>query len=203
MHDRNDSGAAPADLWRFLAACYYEPTPLFSEERMFDSMAAAAQQVDPALAAQARALGEAFAAEPLDALLVDYTRLFLGPPQALAKPYASIWLGPDGGVMQDSTMEVLKFYREGGFDLDEEFRDLPDHIAAELEFLYLLTSEEMQAENADARAAPAGLRQRFLDQHLCVWVRPFTTTVQAAAETAFYRELAALTARLVAKEAGR
>ncbi len=190
-HDPATAGAR-ADLCRFLAACYYEPAEEFSEERLFESMAAAAAQIDPELAAQARRLGEQFPAQGLEDLLVDYTRLFLGPNRSIARPYGSIWLSGEQALMQDSTMAVLELYREGGFELDEGFRELPDHIAAELEFLYLLIQRD-----------PGSLRKRFLEEHLGRWVGPFTDAMHAGAETPFYRELAKLTGRLVALEASR
>ncbi|MCC7218255.1 MAG: hypothetical protein IT517_15870, partial [Burkholderiales bacterium] len=64
-------GAARADLCRYLAACYYEPTPAFAEERMFAAMLAAAAPLGDAYAAPVRRLGEAFAATALQDLLVD------------------------------------------------------------------------------------------------------------------------------------
>ena len=57
----HEQGAARADLCRFLAACYYQPGPEFAEEKVFDSMTAAAARISPQLAAHARQLGEAFA----------------------------------------------------------------------------------------------------------------------------------------------
>ena len=170
-------GIARADLCRFLAACYYQPGPEFAEEKMFDSMVAAAARVDPDFANRARGMGEAFAAENPEDLLVDYTRLFLGPVDTLAKPYGSVWLGGQQALMQDSTMAVQQLYEEGGFDIDDGFRELPDHIAAELEFLYLLIFRETEAQrNGDLEAltAMAGLRKRFLAEHLGTWVGPFT-----------------------------
>ena len=53
----------------------------------------------------------------MECLLVDYARIFLGPTDALARPYGSIWMGGDG-LMQDSTMAVLALYQEGGFELE-------------------------------------------------------------------------------------
>jgi putative dimethyl sulfoxide reductase chaperone len=184
---------ARADLYRFLAACYYQPAPEFVEERLFDSMAAAAARIDPDLARCARRLGEAFGDETLENLLIDYTRLFLGPGEAFAKPYGAVWMSGESLLMQESTMAVLAMYAEAGFDIDENFRELPDHIAAELEFLFILT----YLDTAES------LRRRFLGQQLGRWARPFTDAVKEGAETAFYRELAELTERAVAMEAGR
>lgn len=198
--------SARADLCRFLAACYYEPGTEFAEERLFDSMLAAALRLEPEFAASARRLGEAFATEDGQTLLVDYTRLFLGPVDTLARPYGSVWLRGDNVLMQDSTLAVLQLYDEGGFDLDESFRELPDHVAAELEFLYLLIFRETEARgsgNFDALAAVTDLRKRFLTAHLGAWVRPFTGAMAADAQTVFYRELAELTARFVEMEAER
>jgi TorA maturation chaperone TorD len=197
--------AARADLCRLLAACYYDPGPEFAEEKVFASMHEAATLVQSDLAAHARRLGDAFAATDPQDLLVDYTRLFLGPVDMLAKPYGSVWLGGDATLMQDSTMAVLALYAEGGFDMDESFRELPDHIAAELEFLYLLLFRESEARlngDAGALARLAGLRKDFLDAHLGRWIGPFTAAVRAGAQTAFYRELADLTERFVRMEAG-
>jgi len=196
---------ARADLCRFLAACYYEPATEFAEEKLFDSMYEAASRIQPELATHVRRLGASFAAEDLQSLLIDYTRLFLGPVQAIAKPYGSVWLGGSDALMQDSTMAVLQIYNEGGFDVDDNFRDLPDHIAAELEFLYLLLfrdAEALRNGSAAVRSQMVALRRRFLDEHLGRWVSPFAAAIKAGAQCAFYRELADLTDRVVAMEVG-
>lgn len=198
-------GAARADLCRFLAACYYQPGPEFAEERVFDSMLDAASRIDPGLAALARRIGEAFSAEGHESLLLDYTRLFLGPNQVIASPYGSVWMSGGNTLMQDSTMAVLELYHEGGFEIDEDFCELPDHVAAELEFLYLLICRENEAHRTgepEALASTAGLRKRLLDEHLGTWVGPFTAAVRAGAKSAFYRELADLTDCFVRMEAG-
>ncbi len=90
--------------------------------------------------------------------------------------------------------------QEGGFEIDEDFRELPDHIAAELEFLYLVIYRENEAlrnDRPEALTAMAGFRKRFLDEHLGRWVGSFTAAVRAGAESGFYRELAELTDRFV------
>lgn len=176
---------ARADLFRFLAACYYEPGPEFAEERLFDSMGTVAARLDPELAQRARRLKAAFQRQPLEELLVDYTRLFLAPGPAAVPPYGRVWMNGE--------TPVLSLYSEAGFDVDEGFRDLPDHITAELEFLYLLIYQ----------GGPESVRKRFVQEELGPWLRRFTQAVQAGAATAFYRELAGLTERMVALEACR
>ena len=202
-HYDHDKGAAREVLCRLLAACYYEPGAEFSEEKVFDSMLGAAKRIDPDLAAGAVRLKEAFSAEALDVLLLDYTRLFLGPTETIALPYGSVWMSGEKTLMQSSTMAVLELYREGGFEIDEDFRELPDHIAVELEFLYLLIYRENQARQvgeSDASMSTAGLRKRFLGEHLGAWIGPFTATVRDGAKSNFYRELADFTNRFVAME---
>ena len=199
-----DKGTARENLCRFLAACYYEPGPAFAEEKVFDSMLDAATRIRPDLAAHARRLGEDFSTEEPESLLVDYTRLFLGPAHIVAKPYGSVWLDGENTLMGDSTMAVQALYREGGFEIDDDFRELPDHIAAELEFLYLLIYRENEGHRngePEALKAAAGLRKRFLDEHLGLWIGPFTAAVKAGAQSGFYRQLAELTDRFVKMEA--
>ena len=200
-----DEATARQDLCRFLSACYYEPAPEFAEEKLFDSIVIAAARLHPDLAATARKLREAFEAQDLQTLRVDYTRLFLGPIDALAKPYGNSWLPAQPPAEDNPPPAVLELYSEGGFDIDDEFQELPDHVAVELEFLYLLAFTQNQARqtgDSDALAASEQLQQRFLDEHLGTWISPFAAAVQAGAETPFYRVLATLTERFVRMQSG-
>lgn len=202
-HYDQAQGTARERLCRFLAACYYQPGPEFAEEKVFDSMLDAATWIHPDLAAHARRLGEEFSAEGADSLLVDYTQLFLGPTHIIAKPYGSVWMSGEKTLMQDSTMAVQELYAEGGFEIDEDFRELPDHVAAELEFLYLLIYRENEAQRngePETLKAISGLRKRFLGNHLGLWIGPFTAAVRDGARSVFYRELAELTDRFVKME---
>ena len=195
---------ARADLCRFLAACYYEPTTDFSEEHLFDSMVAAANAIHPDIAERARKLGAAFVAQDVEALLVDYTALFIGPSQPRAMPYASFWLTADQSGRHESTMAVLNLYEQGGFDVSEDFRELPDHVAVELEFLYLLIFAQNQAQlggNMADLAAANALHHRFVVEHLNVWLGAFAAAVKSGTNTAFYRELVELSAIFVRLEA--
>ncbi|MBI5276191.1 MAG: molecular chaperone TorD family protein [Burkholderiales bacterium] len=192
---------AREDLCRFAAACFYQPSEELAEERLFDSIVAAAQLVDAPLARQAGRLRDAFAAEELEPLLVDYTRLFLGPTQPLARPYGCYWLTGEATLMQGPTLAVQALYREGGFDVDESCMDAPDHIAIELEFLYLLMFRRNRAHEAgdiDELAAVERLQERFLAEHLGAWIGRFGKAVRDGAGTPFYRELGGFAEAVVA-----
>lgn len=195
---------AREDVCRILSACYYQPGPELRQERVFESLARAAPFVDPALGEGARGLGELFSAASSDDLLLDYTRLFLGPFDIRAKPYGSVWLEGEKVVMGDTTLALCDLYAEGGFERASDFHEVPDHVAAELEFLYLLVFKENEARRAgDAQALRAAeeLRRRFLREHLGRWIGPFAAAVREAAGTEFYRQLAELTEVFVRGEA--
>lgn len=196
-----DAATAREDMCRFLSACFYEPGPEFVEEDLFGSIITAAERIHPDLARRAHALGAAFSTDDLQTLLVDYTRLFLGPVQALAKPYESLWLAAPSDTRSSSA--VLDLYSAGGLALDDDFADLPDHVAVELEFLYLLTFKRNDAQRAgqtEDLAAIEQLERRFFNEHLGAWIAPFASAVKSGAQTAFYRELAELTEQFVGME---
>lgn len=198
-----DKALAKEDVSRLLSACYYQPEAHLAEEDVFGALVRATEKLDPSLAAGARRLADSFSNANLQDLLLDYTRLFLGPIGILAKPYGSVWLEGEKVVMGDSTIAVLELYRKGGFELDKNFHEVPDHIAAELEFLYLLIFQENEARrsnDAEGWAQAANLKMRFLQKHLGRWVGPFTTAMKAGATTDFYKQLATFTELFVQTE---
>jgi len=66
------------------------------------------------------------------------------PTGALAQPYGSVWLEDGSSLMSDSTVRS-RAVRRRGIRTRRGFRDLPDHVAAELEFLYLLLFRRAEA----------------------------------------------------------
>jgi len=204
-HSDPAAGAARENFCRLLAAAFYQPEASLADEGLFSGMREAAASLDGELAEEARKMEAAFGAAGAADLLVEYTRLFLGPIAAVARPYGSVWLTKEKTLMQDSSLAVLALYREGGFDLAEDFRELPDHVAAELEFLYLLLFRENRAERDGDAALPEirALKRRFLDAHLGAWIPAFSRAIAQGTTHAYFRALAAATARFVSLETRR
>lgn len=191
---------ARADGYRLFSACFYQPEEAFVEEDVFGQLATALKLAGIPGGTEARSLADQFHSTGVDELLLDYTRLFLGPFGMLAKPYGSIYLDGRNQVMSDSTQLAQELYAAGGFEVDEEFCEAPDHVAVELEFLYLLSHRLAEARNQrdDVEVARLqGLKQQFLQDHLGRWIDPFAELVRNGAETVFYRTLIDLTQRFI------
>ena len=150
-----------------------------------------------ALAAAGIELGREFfdlpETELVDRLAVEYAALFIGPGKHIP-PYASVhFTDGDGELWTASTVRVKRLIESEGFAYKSDFRDLPDHISAELEFMRMLTAREANAlrRSDDSEAASQrDAQQRFLRDHMAPWIPRFCRKVVGGAEMCFYREMA-------------
>ena len=140
-------------------------------------------------------------------LEVEYTRLFITAyPKIPAPPYASIYLEDDRLVWGNSTIEALEIYREAGLKVSDDFRDVPDHIAAELEFVSYLISSQLKAieeSNNERLSKMLSIQDRFLVDHLLKWAIPFFDIVIKSTGSTFYRENSALARKFMKAEMSR
>jgi len=131
-----------------------------------------------------------------DTFTIDFARLFVGPYRLEAPPYGSVYLEEERKAMGSSTMDVKELYRESGLQIAPDFRDAPDHIAAELEFMYVLIYREIEAIRKDQpKIAFEQMHQQksFLQYHIGAWAGLFADLVEEYAQTGFYRSLAKAT----------
>lgn len=182
-----------SDIFRLLAVCFYQPQRDVVQEELLSNLAALLKELCPGAADYAEEMIKLLSVYSYEELLVDYSRLFVGPGELLAAPYGSVYLEKDRRVMGDSTMAVMAFYSSQGLVLDSEFKDLPDHIAVELEFMHYLIFKEIEALDAsDITTAAAILdsQDTFMNKFLRPWVDKFSGRTAEGAETGFYRALA-------------
>jgi TorA maturation chaperone TorD len=200
QHRVHQTHLARAEVYRFLSACFYQPEGFFQEEDLFGQLKMAMAKASPKWVPEVAAMDVCFRSSGSEALLLDYSRLFLGPFDILARPYGSVYLDGEKVVMGDSTMQALALYREGGFEVADYFREMPDHVAVELEFLYLLSFRIGQAAAAEERTRLISLKRRFLAEHLGRWIGALHEAIQEGAETDFYKQLADLTDQFVRED---
>lgn len=136
-------------------------------------------------------------------LEVDFAKLFVGPYSLLAPPYGSVYLEDGRKMMGESTLNAAQLYSDAGLEISAGFQDAPDHISAELEFMYYLTFRQVESlRNMDEESFHTNLsRQRtFLGFHLGAWIREFAANVELHSETGFYRGLAMATERFIRED---
>jgi TorA maturation chaperone TorD len=98
--------------------------------------------------------------------------------------------------MGNSTMDVRMYYGEAGLDLAADFKEAPDHIAAELEFMHFLIFKEIEATlryDIDRTIEYVDQQEAFFENHLAVWGPLFARHVVENATTDFYKHLAGAT----------
>jgi putative dimethyl sulfoxide reductase chaperone len=111
-----------------------------------------------------------------------------GSPSPPAPPYEGLHRSDRSRT--EILLEVSAFY--GHFGLRMSPAELPDHIAAELEFLHFLAFKRLAARQAGkAELLPGYLQARddFLRRHLLAWITPFRRSQEAASAPLFYRGL--------------
>lgn len=191
------------DAYRLLSACYYAPTSALREEGCCAALAGLLAELSPQAAQQANEAAQLLNQTALEDLLVEYSRLFLGPFKLVAPPYGSVWLDNAKTVMGNSTAQVAAVYQAHGLHLADDFPELPDHIAVELEFLSYLAFQQRQAQatgNHNEATRLATDQLRFINEFLAPWLPPFCQAIIEDGEAPFYMALAGCTAAFVAAD---
>ena len=126
-----------------------------------------------------------------ESLLVEFTRLLVGPGETSVVPYASFYLSPTRNLMTEETMGVRAMYLDAGMAVRSLNRIPDDHLGIELEFLYWLT-QKVAEETGEARTRLLEHRERFLRDHYSKWVPEFAEALERAATEPFFRTIATL-----------
>lgn len=120
----------------------------------------------------------------LQVLQNNYVNLFINAlPGLPCPPYGSFYI--EGILMGESTIRVRNLYHEYGFQTDE----MPDHIAAELEFLALLSilsTHDQIKKDYD-----------FLLDHLKQWTPEFFEQVEKSDQIGFYKDVSRYAKRII------
>jgi anaerobic sulfite reductase subunit A len=132
----------------------------------------------------------------LDELVEEYTALFILPGGV--SPYESVRL--KGLLCQDPEWKVREFYKRFGVVMREGSSIFSDHMGMELDFLSYLADKEAAAWGANDEEGARGWlegRREFFDEHMSKWVNGFTDELDRCAFHPFYREVSALTRKLM------
>lgn len=191
---------ARAELYLCLSRAFLTPRAPGYRQALAEALPADLTQLlgDEPAAGHLDALREA--AEAIsddDTLLKGYTALFLTPPYRVPIN-AGIQL--DGAIAGGTSQAIEAFCRRYGMARSAGFKDLPDHLAAELELAaYLLATAETEAQLADLRA--------FLGRYVASWLPRMIEQLDAQrscyAAAALYQVLARITLEAIDADRAR
>lgn len=123
----------------------------------------------------------------------DYTKMFIGPHELIAPPWESAYTSKERLLFQEITLQVRKAYLKHHFIPKQYLHEADDHIGLELDFMYLLakqTLEALQKDDLETTLSLLGEQRGFLQQHLRIWIPRFADKIIDGADTDFYRGMA-------------
>jgi TorA maturation chaperone TorD len=176
--------AAKRDFWLSMARAFAPPAAgdyhrAFTVDLPGDLDAIALEvglniraELDGFLAA-ARALQDSLELQRL------YASLFVTPPVPV---FMNTAVYQDNAFLGPSENDLNDWYARHGFERHEEFRDLNDHVAVQLEFIGLLyqkAADRAFAGNDMEGVAFATEAERFLSQHPKRWIMAFCSALES------------------------
>jgi DMSO reductase family type II enzyme chaperone len=141
---------------------------------------------------------------PFEAFEVRYVATFdAGFPEPPCPPYEGLY----NKKMEraEVMVEVAEFYRHFGLKMnqDEDKRELPDYLCAELEFLAFLAFKEAQAAHEGTAELLNGYRwaqKDFLERHMVGWLPEFEKRLAEEEALPFFPHLVRFTIGFAAAE---
>ena len=132
---------------------------------------------------------------------VEYVRLFdYRPP---CKIYESAHVKLKGDNPAQLYLLIEGCYEQFGLVMSETFKDPPDHLSIELEFMHFLAHKEARALQAGSENEVEKYLQAqrdFSANHITQWVPEFCDCLTKKARHDFYRHLGEVTGRFVDRD---
>ncbi len=177
------------DIYRFLALGMKYPDKAWFNAGFMSNLVALLSEAGfetesaelSSLVLQGTAPDQPLSGEVIDALQIEFTRLFINTPAGCpAPPYGSVYLESDRSLQGTTTEKVRLYYRKHGFDISDS-SIVPDEISVELEFLGLLAAREEFDSEGD-----------FLNEFFRPWFVTFRDMVLKEARHPYYPALVKL-----------
>ena len=137
------------------------------------------EEMQSALAGLARAKDEPGPPTEPDELEFAFNRLFVGPAEVSAPPYASFYLEAEPRLMGQATLDIRRFYHLIGLVSPWQGSVPDDHISLELDALLRLNQGLATLPDPELKALKAWL----LEEHLDRWAPDFVERLTRARET--------------------
>lgn len=215
---------ARGDMYRFLASVYLQPPPLELVQSITDEtfLGELAELFGNDVVAELIAYATAIELdEEIPSLKQEYMDLFAVPTGHYVTPFEDVYRGirqdgsqERGPLLGERAIAAKILYRAAGARVDQECKELPNHIGVELAFMEFLCKSEAEAidreereETSDEEQDPEEVSRiyrqyqtKFLDEHLNDWFPQLSRAIQDKSSSRFYRGLARLTEKFIAMD---
>jgi TorA maturation chaperone TorD len=124
----------------------------------------------------------------------EYVRVFMHDARGFpCPPYESAYVDPEGRAAGLVVTLLEREYAAAGLAPSPSLKDLPDHVAVELEFIAFLCGQEADAWNREVVKEGVQTLERqaaFLDRHLTRWFPEWARQVTSADGEGIYATVA-------------
>ncbi|MEJ5287121.1 MAG: Cytoplasmic chaperone TorD [Candidatus Kapaibacterium sp.] len=188
---------AIGNVANILSAFYCQPEDgIFLDSNLHTLLVENAKSISPQLETLASQLINSISEYDNLTLLREYTRIFLGPFEIIAHPYASVYLD-NYHLNGETTEKILHFYNECGLLFDEQVNDLPDNIVPVLQFLYYLVKSYVSGNQDFPNIDWIQKIGLFTDLYMKTWIPLMCEKILQGTENNFYKNLALFTKKFL------
>jgi TorA maturation chaperone TorD len=200
-------GSARRGVYTFLSAAFLQSPDRESISRLCQSPPASDETGQAGLDSLQRLVEYAREAQANSELIEQARRefmdLFRVPGGKYVPPYESVHRDSrevagkrvSGLLMGQSAVDVRKWYRLAALEISDEYKDLPDHIGLELNYLAYLCGKEAEFAHGgeESRLQRTWEMQRdFLAAHVVCWVEDLRTRIREKSDNVYFRAVADL-----------
>lgn len=194
-----------ANCYNLLTALFCQPTDIIKTDKIYNKLIENLQIINPNIVDDVKQLKKLKRKYSEQDLLINYTKIFIGPFGAIAHPYSSMYFGKSNAIMSEETLWVYNFYNKNGLKLDTTSpNNIPDHITIELEFIYYLIYKELSAFNEfnDIKKIKKhySSQKNFIENHLKIWAPKMCDKIINSDCIDFYKTLAGVLKKFILQE---
>ena len=144
----------------------------------------------------------------------EFMNLFRVPGNQYVMPYESVYCDQrevagkkvSGLLMGPSSVDVQKWYQLAAVDISPQYKDLPDHICLELNYLAHLCNKEQDfiASADSAKLTRAWEMERdFLAGHIVKWISLLRDRIHQKSDHLYFRAIADMVVEFTRKDLAR
>ncbi len=129
--------------------------------------------------------------DSIEALAVEYCRLFIGPKNHLP-PFQSVW---QTGQLQSEVTDSVRSFAEAVGIAETPNQEMPDHLGRQLEVMSQITKQLGNFESDEMKE----LATEYFRRHL-TWPKKLLAAAERQSKSDFYRAMIGLTSEVLSSE---